>query len=138
MTSTFFPSKFRRKKYVRTTWIFRSSSLHRKKSVKTTWILRASKLRQKKYMETTTIFWSAKLHRKSTWKRHGDLSKFSLWHIDVILTSTRHQFDVVCPLGLLYHKYWQTHLNISATSRLHKRNNKKERNRMKWHTRKKN
>ena len=54
----------------------------------------------KNYVETTWIFRSVKLHRKSTWKRRGKSSKFGLRRIDIISTSNRHRFDVVCPLGL--------------------------------------
>ena len=39
-----------------------------------------SKITSKKYMEIT--------------------SKFGLWHIDVISTSTRRELDVECPLGI--------------------------------------
>ena len=37
--------------------------------------------------------------KKSTWKRRGNSSKFGLRRIDVISTSNRRRFDVVCLLG---------------------------------------
>ena len=43
----FCPSKFRRKKYVQTKWIFRPSKLRRKKQVETPWIFRINKLHRK-------------------------------------------------------------------------------------------
>ena len=43
---------------------------------------------------------AAKLHRKNTWKRHGNSSKFGIRRINVISTSNRCRFDVVCPLGI--------------------------------------
>ena len=91
----FRPAKLILEQYVETTWIFRPSKLRWKKYVETTWIFRSAKLRQKKYRETTWIFWSAKLHRKSTWK-------FGLHCIDILSTSNRCGFDVVCPLGKLW------------------------------------
>ena len=92
-------SKFCRKKYLQIKWISRQKKLHRKKYVEMTWIFLPSKLHGKKCVETTWIFRSAKLHRKSTWKRRGNSSKFGLRRIDVISTSNRRRFDVVCPLG---------------------------------------
>ena len=82
-----------------TRWIFRPSKLHRKKYVETTWIFPPSKLHREKYVETIWIFRSEKLHWKSTWKQCGNSSKFGLWHIDVLSTSNRRRFDVMCPLG---------------------------------------
>ena len=76
-------------------WIFRPVKSHRKEYVETSWIFRPSKLHRKKYVETTWIFRPLKLHRK--WRRN--LSKFGLRRIDVISTSNRCGFDVVCPLG---------------------------------------
>ena len=73
-----------------------------KKYVEKTLIFRLLNLRREKYVETTWIFRSAKLHRKSTWKWRGNSSKFDLRRIDVIPTSNRRGFDVVCPLGCLY------------------------------------
>ena len=84
-----------------TRWIFPPSKLHRKKYVETTWIFPPSKLHRQKYVETTWIFRSVKLHQKSTWKRRGNSSKFGLRRIDIISTSNRCRFDVVCPLGLM-------------------------------------
>ena len=82
-----------------TTWIFRPSKLHREKYVEATWIFRPAKLHRKKYVEATWIFRPAKLHRKSKRKWRGNSSKFGLRRIDVISTSNRCGFDVVCPLG---------------------------------------
>ena len=81
-----------------TTWIFPPSKLHQKKYVEITWIFRSAKLRRRKYVETTWIFRPSKLHRKSTYAEMtcGNSSKFSLWRIDVISTSIRRGFDVVC------------------------------------------
>ena len=95
----FRPSKLHWKKDVEITWIFRPAKLHRKNYVETTWIFRPKKLHRKRYVETTWIFRPAKLHRKSTRKWRGNSSKFGLRRIDVISTSNRLGFDVVCPLG---------------------------------------
>lgn len=54
--------------------------------------------------ETTWIFRSSKLYQNSTSKWRGNLLIFSLWRIDLISTSNRHRFDVVCPLGNKYSK----------------------------------
>ena len=83
-------------------WIFRPSKLHRRNYVETMWIFRPSKLHRRKYVETTWIFPPAKSHRKSTWKWRGNSLKFGLRRIDVISTSNRRGFDVVCPLGECY------------------------------------
>ena len=56
---------------------------------------------KKKYVETTWIFRLAKLHQKSTWKCRRNSSRFGLWRVDIILTSNRYRFDVVCPLGYI-------------------------------------
>ena len=105
----FRPAKLHQEKYVDTKRIFRPAKLHRKKYVETTSIFRPSKLRRKKYVETTWIFRSAKLHRKSTWKWRLNSSKFGLQGIDVISTSNRRGFDMVCPLvsyvSLVVHRY---------------------------------
>ena len=77
--------------------------LHPKKYKVKTWKFRPVKLRRKKYGETMWIFQSAKLHRTSTWKWRGNLSKFGLRSIDVISTSKRQRFDMVCPLGNDWH-----------------------------------
>ena len=46
-----------------------------------------------------------KVHRNEvTSKWRGNLLIFSLWRIDLIPTSNRHRFDVVCPLGNKYSK----------------------------------
>ena len=55
-----------------------------------------------KVRETTWIFRPSKSHRKSTRKWRRNSSKFGLWRIDVISTSNRRGFDVVCPLGSSY------------------------------------
>ena len=101
----FRPSTFHRKKYVETTWIFRTLKLRRKKYVETKWIFRPSKLQRKNYVEMTWIFQSAKLHQKSTWIRRGNSSKFGLRRIDVISTSNRRRFDVVCSSGYTFRLY---------------------------------
>ena len=101
ITWIFRPSKLHRRKYVETTWIFWPSKLHRKEYMETTWIFRPAKLRQKKYLETTWIFRPSKLHQKSTQKWRGNSPKFVLRRIDVISTSNRRGFDMVCPLGTL-------------------------------------
>ena len=109
-------SEITSKKYVETKWIFRPSKSHRKKYVKTTRIFSPPKLHRKKYVETTWIFRSAKLHRKSTWKRRGNSSKFGLRRIDVISTSNRRRFDVVCPLGSIASTSLQQRQSISLAS----------------------
>ena len=48
---------------------------------------------KKKYVKTTWIFRSVKLHQKSTWKRHGNSSKFGLPCIDVISWCARWGLD---------------------------------------------
>ena len=113
--SNFCPSKLRRKKWVKTTWIFRTSKLHWKKYVEKTWTFLPSKIHRQEYVETRCIFRPSKLHRKkyveitwifdqqnyvekSTRKWRGNSSNFGLWRIDVISTSN----DVDrCGVGLL-------------------------------------
>ena len=72
--------------------------------METTCIFRPSKLHRKEYVETMWIFRPSKLHWKSTPKWRGNSSKFGLRRTDVIPTSNRRGFDVVCPLG--YCHYW--------------------------------
>ena len=79
---------------------FSTIEIMSKKYVKITWIFQPAKLHQKKYVETTWIFRPSKLRRKSAWKRRGNSAKFGLRRIDVISTSNRRRFDVVCPLGV--------------------------------------
>ena len=69
------------------------------KYVETTWTFRPEKLCRIKYVEPIRIFRSAKLHQESTWKWHGNSSRFSFWHIGIISTSYWLRFDMVCPLG---------------------------------------
>ena len=99
-TWVFRPSKLHRKEYVGTTQIFCPSKLHRKKYVGITWVFRPAKLRRKNYLEATSIFRTKKLHWKSTWTWCGNSLKFGLCRIDVISTSNRGGFKLVCPLGL--------------------------------------
>ena len=75
-----------------------TSQVTPKKYVKTTWIFWSAKLHRKKYMKMTWIFWSTKLHQKSKRNWRGKSSKFGLRRIDVISTSHRLWFYVVCPL----------------------------------------
>ena len=98
-TWIFRPSKLHRERYVEATWIFQPAKLRRKMYVETTCIFQPSKLHRQRYVETTSIFRPLKLHRKSTRKWRGNSSKFGLRHIDVISTSNRRGFDMVCPLG---------------------------------------
>ena len=83
----FYLSKFSWKKYVETTWIFRPSKLHRKKYVEITWISRS-------FSDFSTS--------KIMWKWHWNSSKFGLRRIDVVSTSNRRRFDVVCLLRNFY------------------------------------
>ena len=85
--------------FVETTRIFWLSKLHRKKYVGITSVFPLVKLRRKKCLEATSIFRTTKLHWKSTRTWCGNSSKFRLWRIDVISTSNRYGFDLMCPLS---------------------------------------
>ena len=95
----FLTIKITSKKYMETMWIFRSSKLHPKTYGEITQIFLPARLRQKRYVEKTRIFRSSKLHRKSKRKWRGKSSKFGIRRIDIMSTSNRRGFDVVCSLG---------------------------------------
>ena len=110
-------------------WIFKPLKLHRKKFVKTTWIFWPVKLHQKITSKQRGFFDQQNYIVKSTWKRlgyfdqrnyiekvrwtgkRGKSSKFGLRRIDVISTSHRRWFYVICPLAQQILEPWSEHVS---------------------------
>ena len=49
----------------------------KKKYVETTWIFRSEKLHRKKYVDTKQIFLTIEIHQKSSWKLHGFFNQWN-------------------------------------------------------------
>ena len=73
--------------------------------METRWIFRPAKLVRKKYVGMSGYFDQQNYIEKKVHGNDGNSSKFGFRSIDVIPTSNRRQFDVVCPLGMKNNTY---------------------------------
>ena len=72
---------------------------------------------KQEHVKTTWIFRPSKLHRKTIRKWRGNSLKFALRRIDIISTSNRRGFDMVCQLGrTIASKKCKTRTNASKNT----------------------